>query len=136
MRYLLAALLVVGMVASASAQETSVPADTEVIIFQHSKLGPVTFQHKMHSKLDDVECETCHHTTQGGSEPEDCHNCHKAGKNPNGEAPKSIKAFHTRCRGCHQYTVDSGKHAGPVKKCTLCHVKEAQADPHKGKEAN
>jgi hypothetical protein len=112
-----ALFLAVGL---ASAQE--IPADKEIIIFEHSKLGPVTFLHQMHSKLDGVKCETCHHTTQGGSEPEDCHNCHKQ-KTAQGEAPKSIEAFHTRCRGCHQYTVDSGKHAGPVKKCTLCHVR-------------
>jgi len=114
-----------------SAQE--IPADKEVIVFEHSKLGPVTFLHKMHSKLDDVNCETCHHTTQGGSEPEDCHNCHKP-KQAEGEAPKSIEAFHTRCRGCHQYTVDSGGHAGPVKKCTLCHVRGGKSE-HKGMPA-
>lgn len=116
------------------AQDMVIPTDKEVIVFEHSMLGPVTFLHKMHSGLDDVNCETCHHTTQGGSEPEDCHNCHKP-KEAQGEAPKSIQAFHTRCRGCHQYTVDSGKHAGPVKKCTLCHVRESKASPHKSKSA-
>jgi hypothetical protein len=129
MRLLIAVLSLVCL-SVGFAEQREIPADKEVIIFEHSKLGPVTFQHKMHSQLDDVECETCHHTTQGGSEPEDCHNCHKP-KDAQGEAPKSIKAFHTRCRGCHQYTVDSGKHAGPVKKCTLCHVRGGES-PHQG----
>jgi hypothetical protein len=33
-------------------------------------------------------------------------------------------AFHARCTGCHQYTVEGGQHAGPLKKkCKLCHIK-------------
>ncbi len=98
-----------------------IPAEKETIYFEHSKLGTVTFKHKMHSELDGVDCRFCHHTNQGTGKPEPCHRCHK-GK-PQDETPKKIKAFHTRCRGCHQYTVDAGKQAGPVKKCTLCHVK-------------
>ncbi len=125
MRVLTGLLSVVFLtVGLASAQE--IAPDKEIIIFENSKLGPVTFLHKMHSELDDVKCTTCHHTTQGGSEPEDCHNCHKP-QAAHGEAPKSIEAFHTRCRGCHQYTVDSGKNAGPVKKCTLCHMKSGNS---------
>jgi hypothetical protein len=130
MRILLGIISGLVLSMSVAAQQGEIPADMEVIIFEHSRLGPVTFLHKMHSKLDGVECETCHHTTQGGSEPEDCHNCHKPGKGQQGEAPKSIEAFHTRCRGCHQYTVDSGKHAGPVKKCTLCHIKSGKERKH------
>jgi hypothetical protein len=132
MRLLIAVLCLVGL-SVGYAEQKEIPADKEIIIFEQSKLGPVTFQHKMHSQLDGVECETCHHTTQGGSAPEDCHNCHKP-KTAQGEAPKSIQAFHTRCRGCHQYTVDSGKHAGPVKKCTLCHMKGG-GSPHQSMPA-
>lgn len=97
-----------------------IPAEKEIIYLERSKMGIVTFTHKMHSTLNGVYCTTCHHTAQGNWQPEDCHNCHKP--EPQGNVPQSGVAFHTRCRGCHQYTVDSGMKAGPVKKCTLCHV--------------
>jgi len=57
-------------------------------------------------------------------EPEDCHNCHHTKQEKGEEASKSMDAFHTRCQGCHEYTVKSGKTAGPVKKCFLCHEKK------------
>ncbi len=97
-----------------------IPADKEVIYFERSKMGIVTFMHKMHSTLEGVNCITCHHTVRGKDQPEDCHNCHQS--EPQGDVPESGVAFHTRCRGCHQYTVDAGKKAGPVKRCTLCHI--------------
>ena len=97
-----------------------IPADKEILYFDRSKMGVVTFMHKMHSTLQGVNCTTCHHTSRGEGQPEDCHNCHQP--QPQGDVPESGAAFHNRCRGCHQYTVDSGKKAGPVKKCTLCHI--------------
>lgn len=109
-----------------------IPEDKEVLEFRQSKIGVVTFEHKKHSMLDGVKCNTCHHTTKGDGKQEDCHNCHKASQE--GEAPKSIQAFHTRCRGCHQYTVDSGAKAGPVKKCTLCHVRTSPGPSHTGQQ--
>lgn len=98
-----------------------IPPEKEIIFFESAKLGTVTFLHKMHASLQDTECTTCHHRGVDESPPEDCHNCHTS--EPTNEAPKAIKAFHIRCRGCHEYTVESGQKAGPVKKCTLCHVK-------------
>lgn len=111
--------------ADESQSEARIPPEKEVILFESSKLGTVTFLHKMHAGLQGVECSTCHHRGVENSAPEDCHNCHKP-KPTDEKAPKAIKAFHTRCRGCHQYTVESGQKAGPVKKCTLCHVKEGR----------
>jgi len=116
---LLYILLMLGISTASGAAE--VPPDKEIILFEHEKLGTVTFLHKMHSTLDGVECTTCHHTLEDSGKPEDCHKCHQS--KPTDETPKSMKAFHTRCRGCHEYTVESGKKAGPVKKCKLCHVK-------------
>ena len=97
-----------------------IPPDKEILYFDRAKMGVVTFLHKMHSTLDGVNCTTCHHTAKGNNQQEDCHNCHQP--KAQGDVPESAIAFHTRCRGCHQYTVDSGKKAGPVKKCTLCHI--------------
>jgi hypothetical protein len=106
------------------AEAAEIPQDKEIIYFHHSKLGTVTFLHKMHSQLDNVECKVCHHTYEGDGQPEPCHHCHVS--KPEDDKPKRIKAFHTRCQGCHQYTADIGRKAGPVKKCTLCHVKPSR----------
>ncbi len=103
------------------AAEIEIPADKNVIQFE-TKIGIVSFLHQMHAGLSITECTTCHHKLQ----PRDtavqaCHECHKE------DSKKPVKtktAFHTRCTGCHQYTVDGGDNAGPVrKKCKLCHIK-------------
>ena len=107
-------------------EDLVIPEDKEIICFEQSKLGKVTFLHKKHSELKGVECITCHHTMKDVGKPKDCHDCHQ--RKPKDETPKSIKAFHTRCRGCHEYTVESGRKAGPVKKCTLCHIKLDRLD--------
>ena len=50
------------------------------------------------------------------------------------DTPKISKAYHVRCKGCHQYTVRKlNKVAGPVR-CRLCHLgkvfdQEPQAHP-------
>ena len=110
----------------------TIPPDKEVIYFDRAKMGVVTFLHKMHSTLDDVTCTTCHHTSKGNNQQEDCHNCHKP--DMEGDVPESGVAFHNRCRGCHQYTVDSGKKAGPVKRCKLCHISPADQKPENQKQ--
>jgi Zn finger protein HypA/HybF involved in hydrogenase expression len=108
---------------------SEIPADKNVIVF-HGKLGDVTFNHKLHSGLENVggvekvQCGTCHHTYEGEGAVKACSDCHVRGKkaDPAG-APDLKKAFHFRCRNCHKYTMEQGKHAGPDKKCKLCHVK-------------
>jgi hypothetical protein len=108
-------------ISNATAEEMTIPADKEVIQFD-TKLGTVTFPHKMHADLSITQCTTCHHKHQ----PSDtvikpCHECHKP---DSAEPPKASMAFHTRCTGCHEYTVAGGQQAGPLKKkCKLCHVK-------------
>jgi hypothetical protein len=110
-------------------QGGEVPADKDVIVFP-AKLGDVTFHHKLHSGLtnvggvDKVECNTCHHTYQGDGAIKACNECHIREKSNDPESPPDLKkAFHYRCRGCHKYTMEEGKTAGPDKKCKLCHVK-------------
>ena len=112
------------MVTSGVFAEDTIPRDKEIIDFDDLSIGAVRFHHKMHAMLKGVECRTCHHTTKQPGDQEDCHNCH----DPVAQAglPKSSVAFHIRCRGCHQYTVEQGKKAGPEKKCMLCHVRASE----------
>ncbi len=104
------------------AGELTIPDDKAVIVF-NTKLGDVTFAHAMHAGLSITECTTCHHKMEpGDTAVKPCHECHQHKSDEN--APKTKKAFHTRCTGCHEYTVAGGQHAGPVKKkCRLCHIK-------------
>lgn len=115
---------------NAIAAELTVPSDKATITF-NTKLGVVTFAHEKHAGLKITECKTCHHKI----EPADtvvkpCQECHKPqpkSKEPvkEGEAPYVKTAFHTRCIGCHEYSVAQGMVAGPQKKkCKLCHIKE------------
>ena len=110
-------------VCSVMAEGLTIPENKTVILFE-TKVGAVTFAHKKHADLSITQCTTCHHDHQ----PTDavmkpCHECHKH-KADKAAPPKTKKAFHTRCIGCHEYTVAGGQQAGPVKKkCKLCHVK-------------
>lgn len=121
--FVLTAVLALSIAGNAVAECLSIPADKVVIEFD-SKLGNVTFAHKKHADLSITECKTCHHMLQPGDHVmQPCHDCHKhKAKEP--EPPKTKQALHTRCIGCHEYTVASGRQAGPGKKrCKLCHVK-------------
>lgn len=108
-------------ISNAMAEEMTIPADKEVIQFD-TKLGTVTFAHKMHADLSITQCTTCHHKHQPADTTiKPCHECHK---HESTEPPKASMVFHTRCTGCHEYTVAGGQQAGPLKKkCKLCHVK-------------
>ena len=111
---------VLGCAGNALAEEPAIPADKAVIQFE-TKIGVVTFNHQMHADLSFTECTSCHHTWKPGETIKSCHACHEQ---KDGESPAAKTAFHTRCIGCHEYTVGKGEPAGPQKKmCKLCHVK-------------
>jgi len=111
------------LISNVMAGALTIPKNKEVIEFK-TKIGLITFAHKKHASLSITECKTCHHK----HEPTDtvvkpCHECHQ--RKSKKYAPKAKKIFHTRCTGCHEYTVAGGQAAGPLrKKCRLCHVKE------------
>ena len=114
--------------------DAEIPADKNVIVFP-SELGDVAFNHQLHSTLTDVgglekvKCSTCHHTYEGEGAVKPCTQCHIRGKKAaEGETLDLKKAFHYRCRNCHKYTMRQGKHSGPDKKCSLCHIMK-QANP-------
>jgi len=119
---ILITILVSLFVSNVMAAEMKIPADKEVIQFD-TKLGIVSFAHQKHADLSITQCTTCHHE----SKPTDtvikpCHECHQ---HDSAAPPKASTAFHTRCTGCHEYTVAGGQQAGPLKqKCKLCHIKE------------
>ena len=103
-----------------------IPDDKAVVQFQ-TKTGLVTFNHYLHATLRASECESCHHTHEPGAPFQPCADCHKkkATEVPGFSvvAPKNSKAYHLKCRGCHEYTLkELEKPAGPTK-CKLCHVK-------------
>lgn len=108
---------------NAAAGEMTIPEDKMVIQFD-TKLGVVTFAHQMHAGLSITECTTCHHKAEAtDTVMKPCHECHEHKAT---DVPKASNAFHTRCTGCHEYTVAGGQHAGPLKKkCKLCHIKQA-----------
>ena len=108
---------------SAMAECITIPEDKKVIRFD-SKLGDVTFAHKKHADLSITKCTTCHHKQQPSDHVmKPCRECHKHNA-AESDPPKTKTALHTRCIGCHEYTIASGVPAGPVKKkCKLCHVK-------------
>ena len=105
-------------VSNVIAGELTIPENKRVIEFD-TKLGTVTFAHKKHAELSITECTTCHHKHEQNDEKvKPCHECHQHKSKT--KVPKAKKAFHTRCTGCHEYTVEGGQKAGPLpKKCKL-----------------
>jgi len=73
------------------------------------KMGAVSFKHKAHQEM--FGCKKCHHEMEPKSTPLACTTCH--GADP--DAPDVKKAFHNRCKACH-----NAMGAGPTK-CNGCH---------------
>lgn len=124
MRYLTP--LVLGLLALVVNAADMIPDDKAVVQFE-SKLGVVTFNHSLHATLRTNQCETCHHTHEAGKPFQPCSDCHKQKETPiegfSVAPPKTSKAYHVRCRGCHEYTMkELEQPAGPTK-CKLCHIK-------------
>ena len=101
---------------------SEIPGEQAEIKFD-TKMGTVTFGHKVHAGLEGVSCKSCHHTLEADATPQKCSSCHDA-KTVKDGAPKLKDAVHNSCYGCHQEKVDAGMKAGPLKKdCKACHVK-------------
>lgn len=115
-------VLSASFISNVAAQELTIPQDKEVIIFD-GRIGNVTFAHKKHAELSITQCNTCHHKyLPADTVVKPCHDCHL---HKTGKVPKTKKAFHARCIGCHEYTIAGGQPAGPIKKrCRLCHIKQ------------
>jgi hypothetical protein len=117
---LLTVVFMLCFIENALGEGPAIPADKAVIQFD-TKLGVVSFDHQKHADLSFTECTSCHHTWKAGETVKPCHACHQKA---DGDSPAAKTAFHTRCIGCHEYTVGKGEAAGPLKKaCKLCHIK-------------
>ena len=121
--HMFAVFMLAWFTGSVAAQCITIPEEKKVIRFD-SKLGDVTFAHQKHANLSITKCTTCHHKSQpSDTVMQPCRECHKHNAG-DADPPKTKTALHTRCIGCHEYTIASGVPAGPVKKkCKLCHVK-------------
>ena len=121
LKYLVSVVLVSGCLTVGA---TNIPPDKEVIRFE-SEVGLVNFFHALHATLRTNTCQTCHHTYKEGEPLKTCDSCHPPHQGTPTvitETPMVSKAFHVRCKGCHQYTVRKlNKTAGPVS-CRLCHL--------------
>ena len=126
MRFSLSLLLGLLLLPLAVNSADTIPDDKAVIQFK-TKTGLVTFYHHLHATLRVTQCESCHHTHEAGQQIKPCAECHKKKKTKiegfSMVVPKNSKAYHTKCKGCHQYTLEElEKPAGPTK-CKLCHIK-------------
>lgn len=104
----------------------TIPDDKAVITFENKK-GAVTFNHLLHGTVRGIECTSCHHTYKEGEPIKPCGECHKQSDTKiegfSVLAPKNSKAYHNKCKGCHEYTLEElHQPAGPTK-CKLCHIK-------------
>ena len=123
LRLLFCGLLILPVLANAT---ETIPDDKFVLTFE-SKKGTVTFNHGLHATVRGIKCQSCHHTHENGQPIKRCEDCHKKKKSKvegfSVMAPKTSKAYHNKCKGCHKYTLEElHKPAGPTK-CKLCHIK-------------
>lgn len=104
-----------------------IPDDKAVLQYQ-TRTGVITFNHALHATLRTNECETCHHTHETGQPFQPCSDCHKKKETPvagfSVVPPKASKAYHLKCKGCHEYTIKELHKPGGPTKCKLCHIKE------------
>ena len=77
---------------------------------------PLSFAHVDHRS---VNCITCHHNFVDSTGQGLCIDCHKT--NPK-VAARIEPMFHTLCRDCHREKHSQGDDAGPVRRCSDCHI--------------
>ncbi|MDX1775372.1 MAG: cytochrome c3 family protein [Desulfobulbales bacterium] len=94
------------------------------------KKKPALFPHRKHQQM--YGCEECHHgmDSEGNQVPyiegmaiQHCVTCH----NPtmkNKKLSSLTQAAHARCKGCHKKVVAESGKAGPIGKCSGCHIDE------------
>ena len=81
-------------------------------------LLPLSFAHVDHRG---VNCITCHHNFTDGTGQGLCIDCHKTDPKIR---PQIEPMFHTLCRDCHVEKHAQGKDAGPVRRCSDCHIQD------------
>lgn len=115
----IAIILCAFLFASAYSQEGMVKIDNRV--FKSPERAPSVFRHDEHNEKAGLDCEDCHHVYDDKgklvmdetSEAYACADCHS--EKGSGNVLPLMKAFHTRCKGCHE-----NEAKGPVT-CGECH---------------
>jgi hypothetical protein len=91
-------------------------------VFADRQRPAAIFSHELHADTQGIDCLECHHAYENGenvwddSQETDCTTCH--GLEAAGKTISAMKAFHTKCKGCHEE-----KGEGPVT-CGECHPKK------------
>jgi len=108
---------------SAHAQEDMLMINNDT--FNNPQRSPAVFHHEKHNEAAQIEaCNKCHHVydkngkllEDESSEDQACSDCHEL--EDSGRKLSAMKAFHTRCKGCHEK-----RENGPVM-CGQCHVRK------------
>jgi hypothetical protein len=96
-------------------------------LLQHEEIGKhqrplVRLNHERHSEI--IDCNRCHHDydengNNTGEDGQSCSGCHGTVESEENPVPL-MKAFHIRCKGCHEKRILRGKTSGPVM-CGTCH---------------
>lgn len=84
-----------------------------------SRTGNVPFDHRGHIAHEGGRCVVCHHTSAGRDVRQTCRECHGSSTDA---VPDIRTAFHDSCIGCHEKLHRSQQPAGPVKRCSGCHI--------------
>jgi hypothetical protein len=119
-----------GEIVKESAQTNSKRGPAVIKMQTARKKKPALFPHRKHQGMYD--CAECHHgmDSEGKQLPyidgmviQHCVTCH----NPtmeNKQLGSLMKAAHARCKGCHKKVVAESGTAGPIGKCSGCHIVE------------
>ena len=106
----LAALALIAIAASASADPPALILLSRTEVFGTLRRAPVSFTHDYHA--GNADCLTCHHNGDPSTACEACH-----------VTPKALQeAFHGLCITCHNRMKNTGP-AGPPRLCGECHVR-------------
>ena len=111
---------------SAEVDNNRGPAEIKMRTARNKK--PALFPHRLHQGM--YGCETCHHgmDSEGIQTPytagmaiQHCVTCHNL-KMENKKLNSLMKASHVKCKGCHKKVIEESGTAGPIGKCSGCHI--------------
>jgi hypothetical protein len=117
-----------GKIVKESTEVATSRGPAEIKMLTARKKKPALFPHRMHQGM--YGCVACHHgmDAEGQQTPyvegmviQHCATCH----NPSMENKKLnslTQAAHARCKGCHKKVVEESGTAGPIGKCSGCHI--------------
>jgi hypothetical protein len=117
-----------GEIVRKSAEVDTSRGPAEIKMQTARKKKPALFPHRMHQGM--YGCETCHHGMDSesiqtpyteGMVIQHCVTCHNP-KMENKKLSSLMQASHVKCKGCHKKVVADSGTAGPIGKCSGCHI--------------